>query len=304
MAASRTRLATLVLVGVTAVWGSTFYLIHDLLDSMDPLDFLAVRFTIAAVLLLAVFGRSLRALDRRGWVAGLLLGLVYAAAQILQTVGLAHTSASRSGFITGLYVVLTPFLGALLLRDEVTRETWVAALLSVGGLTALSLGGDGVGLGTGELLTLGCAVVYALHILGVGRATSAALATALSTVQMLAIAATSVVAASVDGIRLPLGGGQWWAVVYMAVFAGAVALWAQTWGQAHLSAARAAIVMTLEPVFAAVFAVLLGGEQVGWRMVVGGGLIMTAMYVVELAGRRGDIPALVDPPAEALHHEP
>lgn len=297
-------LATVALVGVTAVWGSTFYLIHDLLDSMDPLDFLAVRFSMAAAVLLVVFGRDLRRLGRRTWVAGLLLGLVYALAQILQTVGLAHTSASRSGFITGLYVVLTPVLGAALLRERVNRATWVAAVLAVGGLAVLSLGGDRLALGLGEILTLACAVVYALHILGVGHSTSADLATALSAIQMVAIALGCTAAAAADGIDLPATTGAWWAVAYMAVVAGAAALWAQTWAQAHLSATRAAIVMTLEPVFAAFFAVLLGGEHLTIRMIVGGGLILAAMYVVELGGGPRDEDAMDDPPLEALHHEP
>ncbi|AKT52039.1 DMT family transporter [Arsenicicoccus sp. oral taxon 190] len=303
-APSRAGTATLALVGVTAVWGSTFYLIHDLLDTMDPLDFLAVRFTIAAVCLLLVFGRSLRRLDRRAWVAGLVLGVVYALAQVLQTVGLAHTSASRSGFITGLYVVLTPLLAAVVLRDRVGRATWVAAVLSVGGLGVLSLGPDGLAIGLGELLTLLCAGVYAVHILGVGRYTRAELATALATVQMIALAVGCSAAAALDGVRLPPTPGAWGAVLYMAIVAGAGALWAQTWAQAHLSATRAAIVMTLEPVFAAGFAVLLGGESLTGRMLLGGGLILAAMYLVELAGRRGRGADDDAPPLEALHHEP
>ena len=300
--APRSGLATLALVAVTAVWGSTFYLIHDLLDSMDAVDFLAVRFTIAAVCLLLLFGRSLRALDRRAWMAGGLLGLVYALAQVLQTVGLAHTAASRSGFITGLYVVLTPVLGAILLRERVGRPTWVAVVLSVAGLAVLSLGDVASPVGLGEALTLACAAVYAIHILGVARYSTAELATALATVQMIALAVGCTVTAAVDGVRLPPTPAAWWAVVYMAVVAGAGALWAQTWAQAHLSASRAAIVMTLEPVFAAGFAVTLGGESVTSRMVLGGGLVLAAMYVVELAGRRGR--SADDPPLEALHHEP
>jgi drug/metabolite transporter (DMT)-like permease len=107
-----------------------------------------------------------------------------------------------------------------------------------------------------------------------------------------------------DGVTLPADGGQWASLVYMALIAGAVALWAQTWAQSHLTATRAAIVMTLEPVFAALFAVLLGGEVLTARMLLGGALVLAAMYLVELLGRRTPVvSAEEDPPAELLHHE-
>jgi len=120
---------------------------------------------------------------------------------------------------------------------------------------------------------------------------------------MIAIAAVSLVAAIPGGIELPTGGGQWASVLYMALIAGAVAIWAQTWAQSHLTATRAAIVMTLEPVFAATFAVALGGESLTLRMLLGGAMVLAAMYTVELIGRRADATAEQDPPAELLHHE-
>ncbi len=124
MTSARSRhLATLLLVGITAVWGSTFFLIRNVVVAMSPTDFLAVRFTIAAVAMLAVFWRPMLALSKREIQVGVGLGIVYAVAQILQTVGLAHTEASRSGFITGTYVVLTPILTAVLLREHIPRST-------------------------------------------------------------------------------------------------------------------------------------------------------------------------------------
>lgn len=296
--AARTRtVATGLLVLLTAVWGSTFFLIRDLLVTLPATDFLAVRFAIAAVLMLAIFGRHVRRLDRREWVVGLSLGAVYGVAQILQTIGLATTDASVSGFITGTYVVLTPVFSALLLRERLPAVTWAAVALAAGGLAVLSLRG-GLGIGVGEGLTLACAAVYALHIIGLGRWSTPSRATGLAAVQMVAIAVVSVVSALPGGIALPSGGGQWTAVLYMATAAGVAALWIQSWAQARMSATRAAIVMTLEPVFAAFFAVVAGQEGLTWRMAVGGVLVLTAMYLVELRGRRRDAP-----PSEALHHE-
>ena len=122
--------------------------------------------------------------------------------------------------------------------------------------------------------------------------------------EKLLITAVALVGAVPGGITLPRGGGQWASLLYMALIAGAVALWAQTWAQSHLPATRAAIVMTMEPVFAAFFAVLFGGESLTARMLLGGGLVLTAMYVVEILGRRSpDATAEEDPPAELLHHE-
>jgi drug/metabolite transporter (DMT)-like permease len=301
LSASRARaVATGLLVLLTAVWGSTFFLIRDLVATVPPTDFLAVRFSIAAVLMLVIFWPRVRRLGRYEWVVGLGLGVVYGVAQLLQTVGLAHTDASVSGFITGTYVVLTPVFSALLLRERVPPSTWLAVALATVGLGVLSLHG-GLSLGLGETLTLACAAVYALHIIGLGRWSTPSHATGLAAVQMVAIAVVCVGSALPGGIVLPADGGQWAAVLYMATAAGVLALWVQTWAQARMSATRAAIVMTLEPVFAAFFAVVAGQEPLTWRMLVGGVLVLAAMYVVELraaARRRAG-----EPSSEALHHE-
>ena len=295
--AAQSRLATILLVSLTAVWGSTFFLIRDLVEHVPPVDFLALRFSIAAVVMVVVFWRPLRALSRPQVLMGVGLGTLYGLAQILQTQGLATTPASVSGFITGTYVVLTPVFTALLLRERVPGSTWVAVLLATAGLALLSLNGFSVGIG--ESLTLMAAALYALHIVGLGRYSANTIATGLSVVQMIVIAALSVIGALPSGIVLPSTPGQWASVLYMVVFASIAALWVQTWAQSHMSATRAAIVMTLEPVFAAFFAVTLGSESATWRMVAGGGLVLIAMYAVELLGRRTPD----ELPAEALHHE-
>lgn len=298
------RLATLLLVSVTAVWGSTFFLIRDLVAHVPSADFLTVRFAIAAVVMALVFRRQTLALTRREVLIGVGLGVLYGLAQLLQTIGLEHTPASVSGFVTGTYVVLTPVFGALLLRDRVNRTTWLAVLLATAGLAVLSL--RGLTVGYGEAVTLASAALYALHIVGLGRYSTAGSATGLATVQAFVIAAVTLVAALPGGVTLPATGGQWTSLLYMALVAGAVALWAQTWAQSHLPATRAAIVMTMEPVFATFFAVLFGGESLTGRMVVGGAMVLTAMYVVELLGRRSGPPgatAAEDRPAELLHHD-
>ncbi|MFC7492092.1 MULTISPECIES: DMT family transporter [unclassified Knoellia] len=299
----RARLAVLLLLAVTAVWGSTFFLIRDLVEHVPSADFLAVRFGIAAVLMFALFHRQTLALTRRELTLGAGLGALYAVAQLLQTTGLETTAASVSGFLTGTYIVLTPVLGALLLRDHIPRAAWVAALIATIGIGVLSL--QGLAMGFGEALTLGSAVIYALHILALGRWSTGSTALGLSTVQAAVIAVICFGAAIPDGVTLPATSGQWTSLLYMAVVAGAGVLIAQTWAQAHLTATRAAIVMAMEPVFAAVFAVLFGNEGVTARLLLGGGLVLCAMYLVELRGstHADDVSALEDPPAEILHHD-
>ncbi|HTW15254.1 MAG TPA: DMT family transporter [Nocardioides sp.] len=276
--------ATLVLLAMTASWGSTFFLIKDLLDRVPTLDFLAVRFAIAGLVMAAVAPRALARLSAESRRRAVVLGGVYGVAQILQTAGLAHTPASVSGFITGMYVVCTPLLAAVLLRARITPLAWAAVALATLGLGVLTL--DGLSVGYGEAITLVAAVLYALHIVALGAWANAREALGISIVQLLVIAAIWLVATAPDGVVLPDNGRDWLSVVYMALVAGALALLGQTWAQSHLPPTRSAIVMSMEPVFAAFFAVLLGGESVTGRMVTGGLLVLAAMLVVEAAPRR------------------
>jgi len=277
-------LATGALLLTTASWGSTFFLIKDLLDRVPTLDFLAVRFAIAGAVTLLVMHRAVFALDREAWRRAGLLGLVYGVAQILQTAGLAHTAASVSGFVTGMYVVCTPLLASVLLRTRITAATWGAVALATVGLGVLTL--EGFSVGYGEALTFVAAVLYALHIVALGAWSTARDALGMSVVQLLVIAVVCLVATAPDGIVLPETGRDWLSVVYMALVAGALALAAQTWAQSQLSPTRTAIVMSMEPVFAAFFAVLLGGEGLTSRMIFGGALVLAAMLAVEVGPRR------------------
>jgi drug/metabolite transporter (DMT)-like permease len=279
-----TLLATLALLAMTACWGSTFYLIKDLLDRVPVLDFLAVRFAIASAALWLLAPRALGKVSATNRRNALVLGGLYGVAQILQTAGLAHTPASVSGFITGMYVVCTPIFAALLLRHRIGPATWGAVALAMLGLGVLTL--SGFSIGYGEAITLLAALLYALHIVGLGAWSNAREAMGMTIIQLLVITVVCFVATIPDGVVLPSTARDWFAVVYMAVFAGALALAGQTWAQAHLPPTRTAIIMSMEPVFAAFFAVLLGGESLTVRMLVGGAMVLTAMLVVELVPRR------------------
>src|SRR6478735_9945649 len=284
-------LATAILLGITACWGSTFFLIHDLLDRVPAVDFLAVRFSIAAVLLLVVAPRAVLRLSSATRRQAVVLGVLYGVAQILQTAGLAHTPASVSGFITGMYVVATPLFAAVLLHNRITGMTWAAVALAFGGLAVLTR--DGLSVGYGEALTFVAAMLYALHIVGLGAWSTASDAMGLAILQLIVIAVVCLVCTAPDGIVLPDRPSDWASLIYMALVPGALGIVGQTWAQAHLPPTRTAIVMSMEPVFAAFFAVLLGGESLTSRMLLGGALVLAAMLVVEIGPRRkleGEVP--------------
>jgi drug/metabolite transporter (DMT)-like permease len=280
-------MAVLALLVVTAVWGSTFFLIKDVVTRIPVADLLAIRFGMASLALAVLTGPGLR-LTRQMIRQGAGLGLLYGVAQILQTVGLAHTTASVSGFITGLYVVATPVIAAVILKVRIGATTWAAVGLATIGLGVLSL--NGFAIGYGELVTLISAVVYAGHIVALGRVSTPATVLSLSLVQVAVITVIcgllAVLPVSDTGLQLPSRGADWLAVGYLALVAGALTMTLQTAAQARISPSRAAVIMAMEPVWAAGFAVAVGGESVTARMVVGGLAILSAMYLVELAPRR------------------
>jgi drug/metabolite transporter (DMT)-like permease len=278
-------LPTLALLGVTASWGSTVFLIKDLLHQVTVLDFLALRFAIAGAVAFALAHRAVFRLSRREVGHAVILGLVYGTAQLVQTAGISHTAASVSGFVTGMYVVATPIFSAGLLHERIRVTVWLAVLLSATGLGFLALNGFSISAGVG--LIFAAAMLYAVHIVGLGQWSRADNAVGLSVVQLVVIGALCMLATALNGVGAPQTLGGWSSLVYMALVPGALAILAQTWAQAHLSATRTAVIMTMEPVWAAFFAVLFGGETLTERMLVGGGFVLTAMYLVELSPRGG-----------------
>lgn len=268
------------------LWGSTFFSIKALVSQEPVADLLAVRFVIAAAVVGSLGWRHWR-MPRRTFVHGLVIGAVYGTAQLVQTYGLARTPASVSGFITGLYVVVTPFLAAWMLRRRIPRITWVAVVLATLGLGVLSVDVGSVSLqaGTGEALTLASAVLYAAHIIAVDSFGSPGTALQLTTVELAVVAVICLVAAAPGGITMPRTPGQWTWMIYLAVIAGAIPIFLQIWAQSYVAPTAAAVIMAGEPVWAAVFAVLFGGESVSWRMVLGGAAMVASMVLVILGPR-------------------
>jgi drug/metabolite transporter (DMT)-like permease len=252
----------LLLVGVTAVWGYTFVPVQDAVETFPVFGFLAIRFLISAAVLAPVAARPLRRMPRRGIVAGIVAGVLLGLAYGLQTTGLERTTVSSTGFITGLYVVLTPIIALALFRTRVPAAGWAAIALSVAGLALLN--GTPGGSLLGNTLVLGNAVAQSFEIALMERFAAAYDARGLTFLQMAAAAVGFVVVAVVLGdLRLPHGGSLWFAIVFTAIFAGALGYLVATWVQARTTASRAALVFTLEAPFAALFGWALRHERLG-----------------------------------------
>jgi drug/metabolite transporter (DMT)-like permease len=273
------------LVAATAIWGSTFVVTKQSLPGMSPEGFLTWRFGIAAMVLAAVRPREIPALSRTDRRRGLLLGLLLGAGFLLQTTGLQDTDAGISGFLTGTAVMFTPVVAGVFFSDRVGRAGWVAVGLSTAGVALLAQAGPTT-LSTGALLTLGGAVCFAGHIAGLSQWASPGNAYGLTAWSVAVATLLSGTAALVGhGLTVPPTAATWQAVVYLALVATCLGFVVQAWAQSALSATTAAVVMTMEPVFAAVLAATFGGESLhptGW---LGGVLVVTSMFVAELGPR-------------------
>jgi drug/metabolite transporter (DMT)-like permease len=290
MAPRRTALAVPLLVAVTAVWGSTFVVVKDAVARMPVMGFLVWRFAIATAVMVVLRPRALAGLGAAGWRRGGLLGLALAGGYVAQTYGLRTISAAASGFVTGMFVVFTPLISAVALRRRVPGAAWAGVGLATAGLALISLNGSGrgggLGIGTGELLTVVCAFAYAVQLVGLGEWSARHDPYALAVVQLATVTVVALVAALPGQLEVPPDGGVWAAVLVTSVLATAVAFLVQTWAQSFMSATRAAVVLTMEPVFAGLAAVA-AGERLDWRVPAGGALVLAAMYLVELGPRAG-----------------
>jgi drug/metabolite transporter (DMT)-like permease len=280
---SRSRFLPLVaLVGVTAVWGITFVQVQDALELYPLFAFLAVRFAISTAALAPFAWRPLRTMPREGVVAGLGVGTLLAAAYGFQTAGLELTTVSSTGFITGLYVVFTPFIALAAFRTPVPRALWFGVALAVLGLALLN-GAPG-GSALGNALVLASALAAALQIAAMERFAPRYDARALTFLQMTScLVAFVVIAVALGQVEVPRGWTVWGALLVTGLFAGALGFLVATWVQGRTTAARAALVFTLEAPFAALAGVVLADEVLGWPGWLGCGVMMAGILLAEPA---------------------
>jgi drug/metabolite transporter (DMT)-like permease len=294
------RLAQLGLLVTVAIWGSTFVIVKDALRDASPLLFNAIRMALATVALVAMNRRQLRGVTRSQVWKGAAAGAFLAAGYELQTLGLAHTTATKSGFLTGLVVVFVPLFS--IIPAVRARGTAGPGVLAAGGI-ALAFGGMALlttpagtafgrlfsSIGFGDLLTLGCAVAFAGHLLTLGRVAKVVPAGLLATLQIGAMAAIMLAMCLLDPaphlhptVRLGV------ALAVTSLLGTAAAFTMQSYAQQHLPPTHTAVLLTLEPVFAGLTSVVVLGERMGSRGLSGAGLILAGILVTELLGQAGE----------------
>lgn len=274
------KLAPWALLTVSVGWGLSFVVMKPAIERQSVNNFLFTRFVVAVLVMILICPQVIKLFTKdlllRGFGAGFLLGGGY----ILQTVGLAHTGAAITGFVTGLYVILTPLFAAVIFKERVPKSTWLYVFMATFGLGLLSLHGWSVGYG--EFLVFLSAIAFAAHITALSKWSAGRDVYAMTITQLMMCAILTGVASSIEGYSAPPDFGVWAVVIFTAVFCTAIAFIVQTWSQAHMSATKVAVILTMEVVFAAIFAIIFGGERLTLQSVIGGVLVVTAMYLIVL----------------------
>lgn len=276
----RIKLAPVALIAVAAIWGATFVLMKDSISRQPVNDFLFTRFSLATLVLILLRPGALKLIKKdlalRGIGAGCFLGLGF----IFQTYGLSQTTAAITGFVTGLYVVLTPLIAASFLHRKVSSKAWLAVAIATLGLTLLSF--QGFSINFGAFLVLICVLFFSAHIIALGEWSVGRDTYAMTIMQLATCSVITGIASISGGYVAPPDKGVWGVVVFCAVFATAFAFIIQTWAQSVMSPTTVAVLITNETVFAALFAVWFGGEVLTPKIIVGGVLVLVSMYLIVL----------------------
>lgn len=277
------------LVAISAIWGGTFVMVADAIESYPMYAFLAWRFALATLAFVVFFPKSLGRLNRANISAGLLAGIFLTVGYVFQTWGLdgaTRTTPARAAFITGLYVVFVPLAQTLLLRKKPRGSTVTGVVMAVAGLWLLSGAGMGFTWVVGDSLVVICAAAYAVHMLILGSTDDRHDTTALTLVQLATVTVvTSAISLSREHAGLPRDTNVVVAIIVCGVLASALAFVVQTWAQRRMPPARAALILVLEPAFGGVFGWTVAGV---WpqREVLGASLMIGGMIVSELVSAR------------------
>ncbi len=271
-------------MAVAAIWGSAFLSMKGTLERLDVNSFLTWRFVIATLLLIAIRPSVLKKIDLPFLKKGVILGLFLSSGYIFQSFGLTLTTVSNTGFITGLYVVFTPVVAAVILRKNITLVEWFAVLVATVGLALLSF--NGVQFGVGEFLVLIGALLFAFHIVGLGEWSKGLDTYALTVIQLGTCAVVTFLASFKSGFKAPPDSGVWWSIIYTAIFATALAFIVQTWAQSFIAPSTVGVILAAEVVFAAAFGIWLLNEPVTLRIALGGLLVLASMYLIILLDQR------------------
>ena len=272
------KLAPWALLAVAAMWGISFVWMKDILDQQEVYSFLTSRFIVAAAAMIALRPSVLKRFTKELVMKGLMIGMALGSGYIFQTLGLDRTTPAITGFITGLYVVFTPLLASIFLKERLTKAMWGYVFLAVLGLGILSVEGWSVGLG--EIFVLISAVLFAIHIILLGSWSKNFDAYALTVMQLIGCALLASIPARINGFVAPPDTHVWAVIIFTALFATAIAFVIQTWSQARISTTKVAVILTMEVVFAALFSFMYGMEPFTLRLALGGTLVLIAMLAI------------------------
>ena len=274
----RQKVASLLLLLVAMAWGASFVFMKDVLDRQSVNSFLFYRFAMAAIVLLIIHPQILRKLNWDNLKTGGITGIFLGAGFILQTYGLTMTGAAVTGFITGLYVVATPLFEQFFGGRKLGRRIWVSIGIATTGLALLSLRGFAVGIG--EMLVLLSALCYTGQIIRLSKWSKGRDLWTMAWIQIAVVALMTGIASFAEGIETPPDNEVWAVIIFTAIVSTVSAFIIQTWSQSIIESTKAAVIMTMEVVFSAIFAVTIGGEILSLRTLIGGTLVVISMYVI------------------------
>ncbi len=281
------NLLYLAMLATAAVWGGSFVLMKDAIVQQDVYSFLSTRFILAALLMIAYRPNVFRGLNFKFIKQGVLAGILLGGGFIFQTFGLANTTVSNTGFITGMYLVFTPLISLIILKRKVLLVQWFAVAIAMIGLVLISY--NGISIGTGEILVLISAFIYGAHFVALGEWSDGKNTYALTLIQIMTIAAMSTVFALINGFQMPPNASVWQAILFTAVFATFIGFLVQTKAQSVMSATAASVLLAMETPFALFFGLFFNNDPLTLRIIVGGSLVMIAMGVVIWSDREKKI---------------
>lgn len=271
------------LTAITAIWGWSFVIVKESVSVYPVFSFLSLRFFLGAVILAAFLGRSLFRMGRATLLAGGALGIFLFSGYAFQTTGLIYTTPAHSGFITGLFVVFTPLFESFIFKKRPHPAVVISLVLSTIGLFVLSYDPGAEGMNIGDFFSLVCAIIYAFHLILIDRYSKRYDTLALAFIQVFAVSLFSTAAALLVRTHFaPIPSEALKGAVLTAVFATALSYYVQTTFQKVTTATEAALIFTLEPIFAGVFAYFMWGEQITARTVTGGLLIFAGIVISQV----------------------
>jgi drug/metabolite transporter (DMT)-like permease len=275
---SKRNLLYLAMLATAAVWGGSFVVMKDSLEQQDVYSFLSHRFLLASLLMFLYRPNVFKGLDKKFVRQAVLAGVLLGGGYIFQTLGLAKTTVSNTGFVTGLYLVFTPLISLAILKRHVLRIQWFAVIIAFAGLLLISY--NGISIGIGETLVLISAFLYGAHFVALGEWSDGGNTYALTLIQIMTVSAIATICALINGYQFAPNGGVWLSILFTAIFATFLAFLVQTKAQSVMSATAASVLLAMETPFALIFGLTFNNDPLTIRIIAGGSMVMVAMGLV------------------------